>query len=109
MESRVSDEPRLARLAEWIAARLPLTVVEAAPPDVEVLDLDKQGLGVAAGYAPASREELVAAMKDAQAVRGSLLSTPDGIAAALEAGVEMVQVRPALPAQLLAIRQAVPA
>lgn len=105
-EVDVAADPHLARLAEWITERCPVTVLESAPPGVEVLDLDKRGLGLDTGGRSPSREELAAAMGSAQAVRGSVLSTADGVAAALAAGVRVIVAKPALPVRLAAARQA---
>ena len=82
-------------------------MVESAPADAQVLDLDRQGLGVGAESAAPTREELVAALRGATVARGSLLSTADGVAAAIEAGVSTIVAKPVLPVQLLAVRHSV--
>ena len=109
LETRVEDDPHLSRFAAWVAERSPLVVVESAPADAQVLDLDRQGLGVGAESAAPTREELVAALRGATVARGSLLSTADGVAAAIEAGVSTIVAKPVLPVQLLAVRHAVAA
>jgi pyruvate,orthophosphate dikinase len=103
IEARVEDDERLTRFAAWVAERSPLTVVESPPAGVNVIDLDRLGLGVGHDHDVPSRAEISEALTGVTAARGSLLSTTDGIAAALDAGVTVV-AKPALPVQLLAVR-----
>jgi pyruvate,orthophosphate dikinase len=108
LQTRVDEDPRLSRFAAWAAERSPLNVIEAAPDGVEFVDLDALGLGVATDHhhTTPSRDEITAALRGANVARGTLLSTPDGVAAAIAAGVTTVVAKPALPVQLMAARQA---
>jgi len=108
LQTRVDEDPRLSRFAAWAAERSPLNVIEVAPDGVEFIDLDALGLGVATDHqhTTPSRDEITAALQGATVARGTLLSTPDGVAAAIAAGVTTVVAKPALPVQLMAARQA---
>jgi len=107
----VQDEPLLAKFAHWVERRCPLRVVPTAQ-DVagEVFDLDAAGFGVTTDAAmadsggPKVAPAWVEGAVQAGAVRGSLMSTPEGLSAAIRAGVRTVIAQPSLPIQLLAVQ-----
>jgi pyruvate, orthophosphate dikinase len=93
-------DDRLRRLTEWAAAAAPVEVVthaDGAPDDPALLDLDELGI-----VEPADVEGAVAG---ATAVRGSIVETDAGVAAALRAGVRRIVTAQPLPALLAALRQ----
>jgi pyruvate,orthophosphate dikinase len=104
VETRISDDPWLTQFARWAQDCAPIEVVESATG--EVLDLDMAGFGVGIEGSTIDLVGLTSALAGAHCVRGSLLSTPDGMRAALDAGVSRVVARPVLPVQVLAVRVA---
>jgi pyruvate, orthophosphate dikinase len=88
-----SDDPHLARLASWAAERSPVRVVTDAPPDV--LDLDAAEV--------VDLAELPAALAGVTAVRGSIVETDEGVAAAVRAGVGTIVTAEPLPVLLAAL------
>ena len=105
VETRIEDDPWLSRFADWAAERSPVTVVASSTDVVgEVLDLDRAGFGVGHEGTSIDADGLADALAGATIVRGSLLSTAQGMKAALDAGVTHIIARPQLPAQVLAIR-----
>jgi pyruvate, orthophosphate dikinase len=104
VETRVSDDPWLTQFAKWAQDSTPIEVVELDAG--EVLDLDMAGFGVGIEGSTIDLVGLTSTLAGANCVRGSLLSTPDGMRAALEAGVSRVVARPVLPVQVLAVRVA---
>jgi hypothetical protein len=105
VETRIEDDSWLSRFSVWTTELCPIEIVESAG-DEPVLDLDKAGFGVSGDGAAVDTEALASALAGASTVRGSLLSTPAGMSAALAAGVSRMIARPVLPAQVLAIRSA---
>ena len=105
VETRIEDDPWLSRFAVWAAELSPINVVESST-DVEavVLDLDLAGFGVGHEGTSIDADQLARALSGVSVVRGSLMSTEQGMKAALEAGVSSLIARPILPAQILAIR-----
>ena len=105
VETRIEDDPWLSRFAVWAAEQSPITVVASSTEvDAVVLDLDLAGFGVGHEGTSIDVDGLAQALSGVIAVRGSLMSTEQGMKAALEAGVTTVIARPVLPAQILAIR-----
>ena len=84
---RVEDDPSLSRLLQWAREASPVQVVDEAGE--EVLDLDAEGL-VLDPSAPPDPGLLRAALAGSRSVRGSLLASPAGARAALDAGVDTV-------------------
>ena len=105
VETRVDEDVYLSRVAEWVAARCPITVVaDPNEVDADVLDLDRAGFSAPHEGTALDAEGLAAALHGARAVTGSLVATTAGMQAILDAGVQFVVARPALPIQLLAVR-----
>lgn len=105
VETRVEDDPWLSRFAGWADELSPLTVVTSATElDSDVFDLDLAGFGIGHEGSVIDTEGLQRALSGKVAVRGSIMSTEQGMHAALEAGVTHVVARPVIPLQLLAIR-----
>ena len=104
-ETRVEDDPWLSRFAGWADELSPLTVVTSVTElDSDVFDLDLVGFGIGHEGSAIDTEGLQRALAGKVAVRGSIMSTEQGMHAALEAGVAHVVARPVIPLQLLAIR-----
>jgi pyruvate,orthophosphate dikinase len=105
VETRVEDDPWLSRFAEWAAELSPMTVVTSSTElESDVFDLDLAGFGIGHEGSVIDADGLQRALAGKAAVRGSLMSTEQGMKAALDAGVTYVIARPVLPLQLLAIR-----
>jgi len=85
----VEDVPGLERLLEWARELSPAEVVDASP---DVLDLDASGSEVDP-EAGIDVDALVERMRGARAVRGSILTTPEGARAVVLAGVPVVATR----------------
>jgi pyruvate, orthophosphate dikinase len=94
-----AEVPGLAALIEWAGELSPIEVVEEAPG---ALDLDAEGEALEQG-AP-DPEELAAALRGAEAARGSALASAEGARAAVQAGVGRVQRLPGQPAAALLLR-----
>lgn len=100
---RVTDEAEdddLRRLAGWAESASPITVTSSAD--------DAPGPVFDAGAIPAEDldERLPAIPPGTRTVAGGLFSTPDGIRAALDAGVEVIVAQCRLPVLLTAIAHA---
>jgi hypothetical protein len=104
IETGISDDLWLTQFAQWAQDCAPIEVVESDPG--EVLDLDAAGFGVGIEGSTVDLVGLASILVGARCVRGSLLSTPEGMKAALNAGVSRVVARPVLPIQVLAVRVA---
>jgi pyruvate,orthophosphate dikinase len=104
IETGISDDLWLTQFAKWAQDCAPIDVVESDPG--EVLDLDAAGFGVGIEGSTVDLVGLASILVGARCVRGSLLSTPEGMKAALNAGVSRVVARPVLPIQVLAVRVA---
>ena len=91
-----TDDPLLREIAGWARAAAPLAVFrfdDAAPAGA--LDLDR----LPGGEHP---EQLAALLKGAVGARSGALTSDAGVAAAVEAGLNFIVVRQALPALLAA-------
>ena len=91
-----TDDPLLREIAGWARAAAPLAVFrfdDAAPAGA--LDLDRLPGGEDA-------EQLAALLKGAVGARGGALTNDAGVAAAVEAGLDFIIARQALPALLAA-------
>jgi pyruvate,orthophosphate dikinase len=99
---RVEDVPGLERLVGWARERCPADVVHDSD---DVLDLDGLGITVAPDAAP-DVDELAERMRGAPAVRGSVLSTPQGAQAVARSGVTTVVALPGQHAATLLLRLA---
>ena len=97
----IEDIPGLELLLGWARELSPVEVVEADGDDV--LDLDAAGLTVAPD-AVADAERLAERMRGATAVKGSVLSTAEGAAAVVRAGVQRVVALPGQRAATLLLR-----
>lgn len=84
---RVEEHPGLSRLLQWAREACPLVV--GGEPSGEVRDLDAAGIGLDAGEPPAL-EVVVAALQGAAVGTGTVLSTPVGAEALLQARVPAV-------------------
>jgi pyruvate,orthophosphate dikinase len=104
IETGISDDLWLTQFAKWAQDYAPIDVVESDPGGV--LDLDAAGFGVGIEGNTIDFAGLASILVGAQCVRGSLLSTPAGMKAALDAGISRVVARPVLPLQVLAVRVA---
>lgn len=102
VETHIADDPWLSRFADWAQDCAPVEVVES--DSGEVLDLDIAGFGVGVEGSSVDWVGLTAILAGATTVRGSILSTPAGMKAALDAGASRVVARPRLPMQVLAVR-----
>jgi pyruvate,orthophosphate dikinase len=89
-------DPRLRRLADWAAAAAEIDVVTDAG-DAEVLDLDELGVVEAADVEPA--------VAGAVSVRGSVVETDAGVAAAIRGGVRRIVTTRPLPILLAALQR----
>lgn len=99
----IADHPALAPLAEWATANCPVSVV--AHHDGEVIDLDRDRVGVDPETGRVDAAEVESALRSAKApVRGSVLNTADGVKALLAAGTSLVVADPPLPLQLRIIQ-----
>jgi pyruvate, orthophosphate dikinase len=88
-------DPRLQQLIRWAQAATPLQVV-AESPEISAFDLD-----AAKGFDdPAQLPALIAGHK---VIRGSAITSDDGVRAALAAGVETIIARHRLPVLLAAV------
>lgn len=99
-EVPVQEIPGLERLIGWARQSSPADVVDDA---TDPLDLDELGMTVAPDAAP-DVDELAERMRGAQAVRGSVLSTPEGAAAVVRSGVPVVVALPGQHAVTLLLR-----
>ncbi len=91
-----TDDPHLCAIAAWARAAAPLAVYradEAAPAGA--LDLDRLPGGEDAARLPAL-------LQGASGAKGGALASDAGVAAAVDAGLEFIVVRHALPALLAA-------
>jgi hypothetical protein len=79
-------------------------VTSSTELESDVFDLDLAGFGIGHEGSVIDADALQRALAGKAAVRGSLMSTEQGMKAALDAGVTYVIARPVLPLQLLAIR-----
>jgi len=102
-EVPIDNVPGLARLLGWARESVAAEVAESGSGDV--LDLDETGLTVAADASP-DIEALVARMEGARAVRGSIVSTPEGAAAVVRSGVPTVVALPGQHTATLLLRLA---
>lgn len=92
-----TDEPLLATLMAWAASRVTVSVVlESAAEAARALDLDT----LKGGEDPA---QIAGLMAGAEAVKGAVLNSDDGVRAALAAGARVLVVRHRLPALLAAM------
>ena len=91
-----TDDPHLCRIADWARAAAPIAVYRwgDSAPDGAV-DLDR----LPGGEDP---ERLPALLAGAPGARGGALASDAGVAAAVEAGLDFIVVRQALPALLAA-------
>ncbi|MEQ8661116.1 MAG: PEP-utilizing enzyme, partial [Gammaproteobacteria bacterium] len=95
---REEDDPRLARLTAWAAARAPLTVLtDDDPQAARAHDLAH----VEGAEDPARLPALLAGHS---CVRGGAIESEAGVAAALAAGVTTIVARHPLPVLLAAIQ-----
>ncbi len=93
----------LARLTQWAAARSPLKVLSAAgAPETDIVDLT----GDEAAADPARLREALARHAGARAARGGAIGSPEGVRAAIAAGLSFIIADPVLPALLAAVRTA---
>ena len=92
-----SEDERLTRLIEWARHLSSVKVCspEDAPNGPEVIDLDVLNPTI-------DLDGMAAAIRGAKAVRGSIFHDNRAIAVAIDQGVELIIIRPVLPA-LLAI------
>jgi pyruvate, orthophosphate dikinase len=95
-----AGDPGLRRLAAWAGARTAVRVVAVDEAGAEVVDLDR----VAGGH---EAEGLAALIAPGAAVRGAVLATDAGVAAAVAAGAGTL-VAPSRTATLLAALAAAP-
>ena len=86
----VASVPGLGRLLDWARERCPAEVVDDAP---ELFDTDEAGI-VVDPDAGLDVDALAERLRGAPAVRGSILNTPEGARAAVQAGVRVVVRRP---------------
>jgi pyruvate, orthophosphate dikinase len=100
-EVPIEDVPGLDKLLAWARELSPAQVVEDAGEDV--LDLDEAGLTVAPDSAP-DVDQLVELMRGSTAVRGSVLSTPEGAAAVVHSTVPTVVALPGQHTATLLLR-----
>jgi pyruvate,orthophosphate dikinase len=93
-----SDDPELALLIELAARHSPIVVLRsAAEHDGPVLDLDQRPDGAdVAGY-----PTILAGQR---AARGGAIASPDGVAAAIAAGLAAIVADPVLPVLLTAVQ-----
>jgi pyruvate,orthophosphate dikinase len=94
------EVPGLAQLLQWARSLSPAEVVEDAP---QVLDLDAAGVTMSPD-APPDVEDLTARLRGARAVRGTVLSTPEGAAAVVRSGVPTVVALPGQHSATLLLR-----
>jgi len=97
---RVQDVPGLERLVGWARERSPAAVVDH---EAGALDLDDLGITVAPDASP-DPAGLAERMQGAPAVRGSVLSTPQGAQAVVRSGVPTVVALPGQHAATLLLR-----
>lgn len=95
-----SADEILLTLIGWAKARSPLDVLTfAEAPDIGVVDLHH----VAPAADPAAiGAVLAAACADANGARGGAIATPEGVRAAIAAGLKFIVTEPVLPALLTA-------
>ncbi len=99
-----SHNETLMRLSQWASAESPLRVISAASAesaaaadisnDADAADPEKIGLALER-------------VKGARGVRGGLIASDEGVAAAMKSGLEFIVADPVLPPLLAAVRQAV--
>jgi pyruvate, orthophosphate dikinase len=93
----------LATLTQWAAARSPLKVVSATgAPAIDVVDLTSDE----AAADPARIGEALARHSGAKGARGGAIASPEGVRAAIAAGLSFIIADPVLPALLSAVRAA---
>lgn len=96
-QTTADEHPGLSRMLQWAVERSPLTVLfpdDPAVPD-DTVDLDAHSVDDPSGIAEA--------LAGATSAKGSVLSTDEGVRAALAAGVTTLVLRPRLPALIAAL------
>ena len=88
-------EPMLGELAAWATSRVPLQVLDEQAA-VTARDLDR----TTGGEDPAQLATLAAG---AEALRGAVLNSDEGVRAAVAAGIKIIVVKQRLPALLAAL------
>jgi pyruvate,orthophosphate dikinase len=101
-QTRAGDIPGLGALLRVARERAPVAL---AGDHADVLDLDDAGLRLEPDR-PADPEALSAAMRGAAAVRGSVLGSPEGVRAAVRAGVCTIVPLPGQREEVLILRLA---
>jgi hypothetical protein len=98
---REESEPCLSKLLQWSVERSPIRVLDEAPPDVGVVDLD-----IAANLdEPDAVSKALSSLQPGTCVRGAIFSTSDdAVRAAMRAGVSIIVTYPRLPALLAAVQ-----
>lgn len=94
------DDPYLAELVAWARERAPLRVVRPEEVgDTDIFDLDRaEGADEVERYADL--------LKGRRAAKGGLIATDEGVAAAIDAGVETIVCDHVLPPLIAAIHHA---
>lgn len=101
----IEDHPALAPLAQWAAEHCPIRVV--ATYDGQIMDLDRDRVGVDPETGRVNADEVTAALESARGpVSGTVLNTPEGVKALLASPADHVVANPPLPLQLRIIQAA---
>lgn len=93
------DDEIFSQLVDWAVDASPIKVVPDAPAGVDIVDLD----GVEGIEDAEKLPGILSGLKGAKAIRLSTAMEDDAIAAALEAGIQMIVAKPTLPTLLAAV------
>ena len=96
-----SDHEALATLGGWAASRSPLRIVPPSAPEArDAVDLSENE----AAADPTTIGDALKGLKGARGARGGVISSDEGVRAALAAGLEFIVADPVLPPLLAALR-----
>lgn len=95
------DEDVLAQLVDWAVEASPIQVVPDSPSDIDVVDLDE----VDGIEEPENLPDILRGLEGAKAIRLSTAMDDEAVAAAIDAGIEIIVARPTLPVLLSAVHK----
>ncbi len=93
------DEEILSQLVDWARKYSPIKVVTSPPANTDIVDLDEiEGI-----EKPENLAGIIRGLQGAHAITLSTAMGQEAVAAAIDAGIEVIVARPALPILLEAI------
>ena len=93
------DDEVLSQLVDWAVDVSPVKVVTEAPAGTDVVDLDEmEGI-----EGPENLPGIIAGLKGVKTIRLTTAMDDEAVAAAIDAGIEMIVAKPTLPVLLSAV------